>query len=246
MTEFPLPLPARPQEYGYARAITAGPDGNMWFTRPELQKIGRITTSGQIAEFALPGASDGKPEGIAAGPDGNLWFTEGSGDAIGRVTTAGEVSELPLPIATGQQPNAIVVGPDGNVWFTESGANRIGRITPAGAIAEFPVPTLGGTREIAAGPRGEVWFTSLAGVGSISPGGRATPLLCIDSSCDLPPLSLMASAGGELWLGTANRILGYGGGYTTMLAAVNEPGYLARLVSGLTLVIGNKNYSSCP
>jgi len=39
VTEFPLPLPGEP--FG----ITAGPDGNVWFTEAFGNKIGRITTS---------------------------------------------------------------------------------------------------------------------------------------------------------------------------------------------------------
>lgn len=269
VTEFPLPLPPKATEYGYPQAIAAGPDGNLWFTRPQLQKIGRIAPSGELTEFALPSGSDGQPETIVSGPDSNLWFTEGPGDAIGRITpsgeiteialrpgrrpagivagpdgnlwftergadaigqitTAGQVTEFPLSQATNQRPNAIAVGPDGNLWFTESGANRIGRISPSGAIVEFPAPVLNGTGAIAAGPRGEVWFTSQAGISSISSSGRVTPSFCIDPFCKLPPLSLMAGTGGQLWVGTANAI-GGGGGYTTMLAAVNEPGYVATI-----------------
>src|SRR5258708_4556113 len=60
--------------------ITAGPDGNLWFTEQNGNQIGRITTAGAITEFSLPtncGSSLGcNPRGITAGPDGNLWFTE--------------------------------------------------------------------------------------------------------------------------------------------------------------------------
>jgi streptogramin lyase len=65
--------------------ITLGPDGNLWFTEPEANRIGRITPRGKVTEFSegiTPGA---RPFAITAGPDGTLWFTEeGSGD-IGRV-----------------------------------------------------------------------------------------------------------------------------------------------------------------
>ena len=55
--------------------ITAGSDGNLWFTEENGNKIGRITTTGSITEYPLP-TFGSAPEGIAAGPDGNLWFTE--------------------------------------------------------------------------------------------------------------------------------------------------------------------------
>jgi streptogramin lyase len=71
--------------------ITSGPDGNLWFTE-ETGHIGRITTSGQVTEFALShppaGVPGSYPRSIVAGPDGNLWFTEGGPYQIGRLDPA--------------------------------------------------------------------------------------------------------------------------------------------------------------
>src|SRR5271170_1966147 len=67
---------------GNAEVITAGPDGNLWFTEPNTGRIGRSTPSGEITEFSELGGSSPEllkhsiPTGITAGPDGNLWFTE--------------------------------------------------------------------------------------------------------------------------------------------------------------------------
>ena len=70
ITEFDLPTPnALPQ------FITAGPDGNLWFTEYGAGKIGRITLSGVITEFNAP--SGAGPTTIAAGPDGNVWYLDG-------------------------------------------------------------------------------------------------------------------------------------------------------------------------
>src|SRR5229473_2524235 len=137
--EFPIPT-ATSDTFG----ITAGPDGNLWFTESASNSIGRITTDGStITSFVLPGppafASD--PEGITAGPDGNLWFTEALGNKIGQITTAGVITEFAL--SANSAPDGITAGPDGNLWFTEFGTNNIGRITTAGVITEFPVPTPG-------------------------------------------------------------------------------------------------------
>ena len=91
--------------------ITAGPDGALWFT--ENLAIGRITTSGAITEYPLPG---GFYSDITAGPDSALWFTEMNGDTgkIGRITTAGGLTEYTLPSIV---PTSITVGPDGALWF---------------------------------------------------------------------------------------------------------------------------------
>ena len=62
--------------------ITAGSDGNLWFTENEGNKIGRITTGGVIRETSAK--SGMYPVGIAAGPDGNVWFAEAGANAIGQ------------------------------------------------------------------------------------------------------------------------------------------------------------------
>jgi streptogramin lyase len=78
-----FPIPTSP---GSPKAITAGQDGNLWFTEGGAYKIGQITPSGTISELSVPtSASD--PEGITKGPDGTLWFTEYIGNKIGRITT---------------------------------------------------------------------------------------------------------------------------------------------------------------
>jgi virginiamycin B lyase len=83
VTEFPVPS-------GSPFAITAGPDGALWFTEG-TGNIGRITPAGVITAFRLLSRcgkyGDCEPYGITAGPDGNLWFTEVSGSKIGRITT---------------------------------------------------------------------------------------------------------------------------------------------------------------
>ena len=80
ITEFPVPGSA-------PSVITAGPDGNLWFTEFNAGKIGRITPSGSITEFAIPTANS-RSQGITAGPDGNVWFAESLTSRIGRITTS--------------------------------------------------------------------------------------------------------------------------------------------------------------
>jgi virginiamycin B lyase len=65
VTEFSIPTPNSDTNF-----ISAGPDGNVWFTEFVGNKIGRITPDGVISEFLLP--TDSEPLGITAGPDGNL------------------------------------------------------------------------------------------------------------------------------------------------------------------------------
>lgn len=76
ITEFPIPT-----DLSYPLGITAGPEGNLWFTENGGNKIGRTTTAGVIRES--PAKPRIYPVGITAGPDGNIWFTEYSANAIG-------------------------------------------------------------------------------------------------------------------------------------------------------------------
>ena len=62
--EYPL------ADQSHPGGITAGPDGNVWFTERSADRIGRITPSGQIVEFALAAGAD--PNDITAGSDGNV------------------------------------------------------------------------------------------------------------------------------------------------------------------------------
>jgi streptogramin lyase len=77
--EFPVPT-----AFSAPRGITAGPDGNLWFTEFDGNKTGRVSTTGVFTEYPIPTASS-YPQGITAGPDGNLWFTEYADNKIGAV-----------------------------------------------------------------------------------------------------------------------------------------------------------------
>jgi len=179
------------------QAIAAGPDGNLWFTESNANRIVRITPTGTISEFALPPVSIAA--GIAAGPDGNVWFTEFYADKIGRLTPAGALSEFPIPTPN-SQPQAIAAGPDGNLWFTESTGNKIGRITPTGVIREFPLPTANSQPAgIAAGPDGNIWFTEILGnkIGRITPAGAISEFPLPTASSN--PAGIAAGPDGNLW-----------------------------------------------
>ncbi len=96
-------------------AITAGPDGNLWFLEVARNRIGSITPAGEINDFLATTLSSA-PMSITAGPDGNLWFTENGGNRIGRMTPAGQITEFPrkaTPTALLPDPMAISGLPSG-------------------------------------------------------------------------------------------------------------------------------------
>src|SRR5262249_22304680 len=126
--------------------ITAGPDGNLWFTERFTDKIGMINpTTHAITDFAGLTANCA-PYGITAGPDGNLWFAESDPDQIGQavlpnmppaannfavtLTTANiniavlahasdpDGDHLTVTAVTQGQDGTVRINPDGTVTYT--------------------------------------------------------------------------------------------------------------------------------
>src|SRR5262245_17531238 len=176
ISEFALPPLSFGGSFG-ATAITAGPDGNVWFTDPVAGNIGRIAPSGQVTEFTSP---IGNPGVITTGPDGNLWFSTraiSSSPAIGRITPAGQITTFPIPDPFAGV-NALTAGPDGNVWFTEfvyPNQEKVGRITPNGQLTQFTIAVPPGSSaspgSITAGPDGNLYFSHDGVLASITPDG---------------------------------------------------------------------------
>ena len=65
--------------FGFPAAITAGPDGALWFTESSdndwVNTIGRITTAGEFTEYRAP-VQNINFGAITTGPDGAVWFTD--------------------------------------------------------------------------------------------------------------------------------------------------------------------------
>ncbi len=163
-------------------SIATGPDGNLW-TVPVGNKIGRLTPSGRLRRFAVPGGL-GDTGAITAGPDGALWFLNGN---VGRITTAGRVTMYPYTLSTGTLPvnSTIITGPDGNLWFGVGQPNSVGRITPQGQITMIPIvpgadpgASSVAVQALGAGADGNVWFSAADtsnGDGSDETYGYVTP-----------------------------------------------------------------------
>ena len=138
-------------------AITAGPDGAMWYLTREA--IGRITTSGQVTEFPherVWGVFEDVRGMMTAGPDGSLWFLGSTPGmvptaAMDRITASGEVTEIPFS-TNDSYPQAIAWGPDADIWFASSFGSSIGHVSTAGKFTAYPVP-------------GKPWTWSLVPVG---------------------------------------------------------------------------------
>lgn len=188
--------------------ITAGQDGNMWFTETVGRRIDRITPNGTIASFPVP-QDEGAIGAITRGPDGALWFT--AVRAVGRITVDGRMAFFRLP--SGMQPgNAIVSGPDGALWFSTARGDAIVRLTTAGRTRTFSTPP---TTSLAFGRDGALWFTDTSGqaVGRLTLAGEVTefklpPRKDRDANGVGAPISLVAGPDGALWFTEFARRIG--------------------------------------
>ncbi len=189
ITEYGLPAGTVPEE-----GITAGPDGNVWFTDFLPSKIGKITTSGTITEYALP--KESYPRGIVTGPDGNLWYADFVTSKIGKITTSGTITEYALP--AGSEPWDIAQGPDGKLWYTARGTSKIGKITTSGTITEYALPAESEPLGIAAGPDGNLWFTEWGTnkIGKITTSGTITEYALPAGS---KPVGVVTGPDGDVW-----------------------------------------------
>ena len=179
--------------------ITAGPDGNMWFTEYSTDKIGRITPGAPntVTEFTVGITPGSLPAQIVSGPDGKLWFSEYGADRIARITTDGTVDETTTGMTAMTGPWGLTNGPDGNVWFAGQGSG-VGKVTTAGAVTEFPAPTAYG---IAKGSDGNLWFTDFMNnrVGVVTTAGAITYFTAGIHAGNVTPQGITAGPDGNLW-----------------------------------------------
>jgi streptogramin lyase len=157
------------------KMITAGPDGNLWYTNTAFNQIVKLNPVTHVfSRFPLaPGSA---PWGITAGQDGNIWFTElgfslGTQfrpSMIGRLNpTSGHIDEFAIttsPPANPARPYDITATATG-VAFTEYTANKIGVLHyDMTGSAESAIATVNsGPWGIARGPDGNLYFLEQAG-----------------------------------------------------------------------------------
>lgn len=204
------PVGTNPNLVNSLYGITAGPDGNVWFTDSAGDAIGKITPEGVVTEFPVEAPAGDVINGITRAADGSLVFTE-SQDSLGRMTTGGQVTQIPIDPtgqALDQVPTAITTAPDGSIWWVDSGLAAVGELTAGGVVHvyELPMPTqaafgLSGLNAIAIGPDGNIWATDSSNQGDfidkITASGQIT-------TYSLPggtgPSGIVAGPDGNLWV----------------------------------------------
>lgn len=169
LDEFAIPTKSPLANSSYPHSITNGPGGTLWFTEECGNKIGKITSSGDIEEYGDIYKAQGlSPQDCASGPgrglqgitnepNGNIRFSESGQNFIGRMSPQGQVLERVL------------------LDRNESG----GKICPESAsckAGEGCVFNGNGPRELKWGLDGNLWFVNrdCRYVGKIEGSGNVT------------------------------------------------------------------------
>ena len=145
---------------GQPGRLTAGPDGNVWFTisgSPDKQ-LGKITPDGTVTEFELTG--DPGLIGLTAGPDANLWATD-IGNVI-KIPPADPTTATAFTDNNILSTSEITVGPDGNLWAgSNGGVVKIPPGNPGGLHDTFFPGLFAGTAlGLTAGGDGNIWVAN--------------------------------------------------------------------------------------
>jgi streptogramin lyase len=192
--------------------ITAGPDGNLWYTYALGNAIGRVIPA--TGENAYSTNNDiNYPWSIATGPDNNLWFTNRLGNSVQSIDTNGSLHP-PYTSPSISSPGGIAAGSDGALWFTNGGNNSIGKITTAGTFTFYSASSPAITSASAA-----TFTVGTAGSFTVTATGFPAPSL--SESGALPSGVTFNSATGVL---SGTPAAGTGGSYPITFTARNGIG----------------------
>jgi virginiamycin B lyase len=193
------------------RGITMGPDGNLWFTDPANNMIGKVNGGG-VTEYPVPTANSGV-QGIALGSDGNLWYTEPTSNKIGMIdpyNPTGDNQDWTITSSPGSQPSGITSGPDGDLWITQSGSDQIGQFSPYDPTAvtetSIPICTDCSPGAITSATDKDLWFTvspnegstTGAKIGRIIPATHVVKLFAVGNKESFLE-GITAGSDGNLW-----------------------------------------------
>jgi virginiamycin B lyase len=187
--------------------IVTGLDNSLWFTMPENDRIGAISTLGVVTQFSVQDSVGGAsgPTGIVLGPDHNLWVTESKGARIEAYDRRGLKVKIVSVIYPDSVPSSITVGPDHNIWFTDPGNGSVGRIRLDASPLQAEEFSLGRNSDpfiITSGPDGRLWFTDFTGdrIGRFDPGdpNGSLQVFSLRQQNSLP-YGIAAGSDGAMW-----------------------------------------------
>ncbi|MBF6628661.1 MAG: hypothetical protein ITG04_09190 [Proteiniphilum sp.] len=165
-TEYILPSGVK------SHSLVAGPDGAVWFVDNTYNapKIGRITITGIVTTYAIPGTGVRDVAGPVLGSDGAIWFdyqqTPSGAANVGRLTAAPTFTDYPIS-ATYKKPGTMTTA-GGDLWYLQStnstvASDSIGRMSTSGVTTDYAIGYPSGqtsftVAEMITGPDGNIWM----------------------------------------------------------------------------------------
>jgi len=147
--------------------------GSVWTTLQGADKLGWISTDGQVTASDLPTRNSGLGD-VTVDQSGAVWFLELRANKIGRFAER-RFTEFGLPTPSAGL-TALAAAPDGTIWFTELSAGKLGRLRE-GEVAEFRLPrTERRPFGVAVDAANNIWYTDLSGwLGMLPASGAKAP-----------------------------------------------------------------------
>lgn len=168
-----------PQGYGQPLFVAIDQNGNVWFTMPVTNALGKYDPSTKsVSQWAVPTAGSG-PWDLTINSGGIIWFTEHYGNKIGSYNpNTNNFNEIATP-AINSNPYGITSDASGNIWFTENSDTvaQIAKYSTQGVLSEYKIrnTSTGGTgltpHLITIDQDGDVWWSEgwVHAIGKLDP-----------------------------------------------------------------------------
>ncbi len=192
-TEFNLP----PLGGGCLSGLISGPDNNLWFTH-ESGKIGKMTLSGTVTTYDIPGGGVGMQ--MSVGPDGNIWFSNIISNTLVKITTDGNITSFSMPVGV-SGGYGITTGADNHIWVSSMN-NKIAKFNIGSEeFNVYDAPADSYPMLLSLGGDGNVWFGSAGGlgIGRIDQSGVATMFDLPDTEAPIPIFSIATGSYGNIF-----------------------------------------------
>ena len=122
LSKFQPPTAGKPQR------LELDPDGNVWFSERQGNKIGKFDPKTEtFKEYPLPGP-EASPYAVGIDRDRMVWYSSHEQDTMNRLNPAtGEVTEYPYPHPEISM-REFFVDKKGRMWYASSANNKVGYI----------------------------------------------------------------------------------------------------------------------
>lgn len=143
--------------------------------------------------------------GIVTGSDKNVWYTDYNGQALIKMQMSGKTTKFALAYGTGTHfyPGNLTVGADGKFYisaYANPGFIGVAKTTGSFSVTAIASGDYGYAGGLTKGPDGNVWFTELAHVAKITPGGTITEFPYADGYTTNYYGSIAVGSDGDLWV----------------------------------------------